>query len=584
MTLSSPIFRKLFGSALLVIAVTLLGLDFYLRRYTRQREVDNVEQRLRLEGQILAAELENLAPGPLEQWSREAGTRASARVTVIDPRGLVLADSQHDPETMENHANRPEIREALQGKVGTAIRHSHTLDRDLCYLAMPVKSAGKPGLVLRLAVPLEDIDAAVAGVHKKIWVASLAAAVLALGIAYVFSRSFTRHIGRLKAFAENLMDAAPSTSGVLMGDDELAALGRSLARTAAQLRELVSKLGLESARREAILASMVEGVLAVDGDLRVTFCNESFARAVGVKTPVPEGLPLLELVRDSSLADMFTRVLATRELGKERLQIPAADGREFEVQTAPLAAPSRPGAIAILHDVTDLERLERVRKDFVANVSHELRTPLTAIRGYAETLLEGGLEDGENNRRFVEIIKAHAVRLTNIATDLLVLSELESGKSMAEPERISVRAAIESALRTVESEARVRGVSLVCGPLQDAEAVGDRLRLEQALVNLLDNAVKFNRQGGEVRVESDRTADGNVCITIADTGIGIPFEAQPRIFERFYRVDKARSREEGGTGLGLSIVKHVVERMNGTIAVDSAVGKGSIFTVQFPAA
>ena len=249
----------------------------------------------------------------------------------------------------------------------------------------------------------------------------------------------------------------------------------------------------------------------------------------------------------------------------------------------PLAGPSTRGALAILHDVTELERLERVRKDFVANVSHELRTPLAAIRGYAETLLDGALQDQEHNRRFVEIIQAQATRLSNIASDLLTLSELESnGKARpAQPQPVSVRSAFESALRTVESAARVRGVHLLCGPIDEVFVLGNELRLEQVLVNLLDNAVKFNRPNGEVHLEA-READGAARITIRDTGIGIPSEDLPRIFERFYRVDKARSREMGGTGLGLSIVRHVIEQMNGSIRVDSQLGVGSEFTITIP--
>jgi two-component system phosphate regulon sensor histidine kinase PhoR len=224
-----------------------------------------------------------------------------------------------------------------------------------------------------------------------------------------------------------------------------------------------------------------------------------------------------------------------------------------------------------------------VRKDFVANVSHELRTPLTAIRGFAETLLDGALEDQENNRKFLEIIRAHAIRLNSISSDLLVLSELESGQPPAAPEPVPVRAALESAMRTVEAEARIHGVTIRSGALGDADVLGDRMRLEQAFVNLLNNAVKFNRPGGEVRIEIARGADGKVAIAISDTGIGIPSEDLPRIFERFYRVDKARSREVGGTGLGLAIVKHLVERMNGAVTVESALGKGSTFVVTLPA-
>ena len=219
-----------------------------------------------------------------------------------------------------------------------------------------------------------------------------------------------------------------------------------------------------------------------------------------------------------------------------------------------MAGPSARGALAILHDITELERLERVRKDFVANVSHELRTPLAAIRGYAETLLDGALEDLENNRKFVEVILAHAIRLNNIASDLLVISELESTSAATQPKRLSLRAVVESALRTVESAARVNGVRLSSGRFDDFEVLGYEIRLEQAFVNLLDNAVKFNRPNGEVRIETGGLENGRAIITISDTGIGIPSDDLPRIFERFYRVDKARSRAVGGTGLGLSIV------------------------------
>jgi two-component system phosphate regulon sensor histidine kinase PhoR len=317
--------------------------------------------------------------------------------------------------------------------------------------------------------------------------------------------------------------------------------------------------------------------------MRITFCNASFARVTAIPLPIPQRAPLLEVVRDAGLLDMLSRVLASGEPLKGRLELSAANGRSFEVQVAPLPASSRQGAIAVLHDITDLERLERVRKDFVANVSHELRTPLAAIRGYAETLLEGALEDPENNRQFLEIIKAQAARLNNIASDLLILSELESGRAEpAEAEAFSIRGVLDNALRTVESEARVRGVTLVCGQVEDASVSGSKIRLEQALVNLLDNAIKFNRPAGEVRIEITRRPDRQVRISVADTGIGIPSQDLSRIFERFYRVDKARSRAVGGTGLGLSIVKHILERMKGTVSVTSDLGKGSVFSITLP--
>jgi two-component system phosphate regulon sensor histidine kinase PhoR len=582
MVLSSPIFRKLLSSAFVLIALTLAVLDFYLTRYTSKHEVEEVQQRLTAVAKVLTAEPPNLPLERMEDWAKSASARAQCRVTVIDPQGVVLADSDQEPQSMENHANRPEIQAAYMNRVGTAIRRSATLGRDLCYLAVPLQYQGRSGYALRVALPLEHLDAAIAEVRWRILTASLVAAFVALFIAYFFSRSFTRRIGRLRAFAEGLVKASFTESPLPDADDELGALTRSLNSTASQLRDLVERLGLESARREAILASMVEGVLAVDQDLRITFYNASFARAVGLRADIPEKAPLVEVVRDPVLRDILSRVVTTGETLKQRLQLPAAEGRAFEVQAAPLRVAGGRGAIAILHDITDLERLERVRKDFVANVSHELRTPLTAIGGYTETLLEGALEDQENNRKFLEIIRNHATRLNSIASDLLALSELESGKAIAEQEPVSVRAAIEAALRTVEAEARSRRVKLIRGQMEDLAVLGERVRLEQALVNLLTNAVRFNRPDGEVRVEVLRTKDDEVSVTIADNGIGIPSADLPRLFERFYRVDKARSREVGGTGLGLSIVKHIVERMHGRVTVESQLGKGSVFTVLFP--
>jgi two-component system phosphate regulon sensor histidine kinase PhoR len=253
------------------------------------------------------------------------------------------------------------------------------------------------------------------------------------------------------------------------------------------------------------------------------------------------------------------------------------------VQTAPLDEAPRKGAIAILHDVTELERLERVRKDFVANVSHELRTPLASIRGYAETLLDGALEDPGNNRKFLEIISRNTFRLEQLALDLLSLSELEADREEPPAERVAVGEVARSAMRTVEGEAATRGVNLMLGEMGDWRVMGQSRRLEQVFLNLLYNAIKFNRPGGEVWLEA-RQVDGRVRITVSDTGIGIPSEDLPRIFERFYCVDKARSRETGGTGLGLSIVKHTVEKMSGSVSVESRLGKGSVFTLEFPAA
>jgi len=326
-------------------------------------------------------------------------------------------------------------------------------------------------------------------------------------------------------------------------------------------------------------------VLAVDSDLRIIFSNSALLRAIGGSRRIQENTRLLALIRDTGLFETLRDVVRTGETRKHRLKITSDKERSFEVQAGPLEMPSgSAGAIAILYDMTDLERLEQVRKDFVANVSHEMRTPLAGIIGYAETLLDGGLEDEEHNRRFVQIIHSSAIRLNSIASDLLVLSELESKVDPPESARIAVRDVVESALAIVEKEAEVRGVTLIREEIQDLHVMGTRLRLEQAVLNLVANAIKFNQPGGEVRIRVVPGASGEVSITISDTGVGIPSQDLPRIFERFYRVDKGRSRQVGGTGLGLTIVKHVIERMNGTIEVQSQLRYGSTFTVRLPPA
>ncbi len=576
----SPMFRRLLASSFLLIAATVAGLDLYLSRYVARHHVEQVEQRLAAQARILAGEVAAAPLPQLERWAVEAGGRANTRVTVIGAGGRVLADSNHDPESMENHAERPEVRAALEGRQGSAIRHSATLERDLSYVAVPMRYEGQPA-VIRLAVPLEEVDSAIAEVRRPILLASLVAAIGALATSYIISSSFVGRIRRLQGFAARLLESPAGEEPLAGADDEVGALARAMTAMAAQIRDLIGRLQLEAGRRQAILVGMVEGVLAVDEKLNVLFCNQAFARAVDAPYPVAEGLPLVELVRDPQLLETLGQVLASGQPRKQRMALQAATTRSYEIQVSPLTVNKGRGAIALLHDITDLERLERVRKDFVANVSHEIRTPLTSINGYAETLLEGALDDAADARRFVEIIRSHAVRLNRIASDLLVLSELDAGQEQAPAAPVSIDAALDAALLAVEREARERGVRLVRGPIADFHVTGHRLRLEQALINLLDNAVKFNRPGGQVIVEAGRL-NGRGRIVVADTGIGIPSEDLPRIFERFYRVDKARSREVGGTGLGLSIVKHVVENMGGSVFAASQLGRGSTFTVVLP--
>lgn len=404
---------------------------------------------------------------------------------------------------------------------------------------------------------------------------------LALALAWWLTRSLSRRIGDLKAFADRMPDLSVPKPHLTVADDEIGDLARSLLRMAPRIEEVLRDLGTELSRREAILASMTEAVVAVDARLNISFCNNSFANAVA-NHAVPEGVPLLKVLRDPGLFQLLQRVVTSGETVKQRLKITGKEERTYDVYAAPLVGSASAGALSILHDVTPIERLERTKRDFVANVSHEFRTPLATITGYAETLLNGGLEDREHRRKFVEIIQANSVRLNNIAADLITLSELEGGRPATGPEPVRVDDVIRSAMNTIEPVAKLHQVRVQVDNGTALEVLGHRFRFEQALLNLLDNAIKFNKPNGEVLVATHLSTDDQVEISVSDSGIGIPEEDLSRIFERFYRVDKARSRQVGGTGLGLSIVRHAIEQMHGAVKVESQLGKGSCFTIRLP--
>ena len=568
---------------MLLIGVTLASADLLLTRYTAGRE-RSLTQRQMAQALRLIAPMATPVPLPnLQSWAENMDARLGARVTLIDAAGIVLADSRHDPETMENHRERPEVRSALTGRAASSIRHSATLDIDFCYSALPVDLESRPHSVLRLAVPLEQVGASIAAVRLLILRASAFAALAALLLAYFIARRITSRIHRIQSYATELVNADYSGAIAAEADDELGSLARSLRTMAEHFRRMLGLLAQESSRRKAILSSMVEGVLAVDRELRTTFYNEAFARSVHARSPSTEGLSLLRMVRDPDLTRLLSGVVSSGTPARERMSLLNAEGRLFEVQAAPLQEQGSTGALATFHDITELERLERVRKDFVANISHELRTPLTAIQGYVETLLDGAIDDPTHNRRFLDIIAAHTERLANLAADLLTLSEIEAERPPSPAERISAVELAGSALQFVAAQAERREVHAFLASADDVYVAGQRGRLERALTNLLLNGINYNRPGGEVRVDI-RKAGAAVHISVADNGIGIGPQDLPRIFERFYRVDKARSRQTGGTGLGLSIVRNTVERAGGSVTVESQVGKGSVFTLELPAA
>ncbi|HEU0367674.1 MAG TPA: ATP-binding protein, partial [Candidatus Acidoferrum sp.] len=482
----------------------------------------------------------------------------------------------------ENHAGRPEIAQAMAEGSGRSIRHSATVNRELLYYAFRQPSAVGKSVVLRFAEPEETVGEVLGPFRKSLGLASLAILLVASGLILLVSRNFSERIEKLTAFSQRVAegDFRPQASDGT--GDALDRLSHSLNQTAARLDRTIHTLTEERNLSSAILGSMVEGVLVVNGAERVVFANQSFAEILGLKVPPQPGSGLVEVVRQTELIEAARKVLA----GEPRVEAEIVTGtlrqHFFAATVASVRAAETNGAVIVLHDITDLRKLERVRRDFVANVSHEFRTPLTAIQGFAETLLAGAMNDPQNRERFLGIIVEHSRRLARLTEDLLMLSKMDADRLELETRRIPVGPFVESCIETSTPRAKDKDLKLLVNLAERVpDIAGDRRRLTEVLQNLLDNAIQYTPAGGQIMVSAG-PKNGEVIFTVSDTGIGIPQADQPRIFERFYRVDVARSREVGGTGLGLSIAKHLIENHGGKIWVESEVGRGSQFHFSVP--
>jgi two-component system phosphate regulon sensor histidine kinase PhoR len=511
------------------------------------------------------------------------------RVTVIGADGKVWGDTDLDGEALrnvENHADRPEVKAAFLHGEGRSVRYSHTLGRDLLYVAVRLDPDDPSKGVVRLAVPLDEVRRARAAVRGPVTAAALAAVLLAAGLGVLASGRLVRRLERLSRTAAGL---AAGNAGARFRPgrrDEMGDVERSLHRMADQLDERLALLLRERNQMRTVLQGMVEGVLLTDATGRILLANGAFERIFDAPPPL-EGLRPLEAARVPGLQFAVEAALeSTAPLSRE---IEVLRGQQERVLHASLAAlygddGAVVGAVAVFHDVTELKRLEQARREFVANVSHELRTPLTAIKGYAETLLHGGLADEASAAEFVRVIDRHAERLRLLIEDLLDLAAVEQGRARLDLLPISAAEAAAQAVGVVRPASEARGQTLEVDVPADLPAIrADRDRLAQVLINLLDNAIKFTPEGGRIRIEA--RADGDrLEIAVRDSGPGIPQEDLGRIFERFYRVERSRDRREGGTGLGLAIAKHLVQAMDGSIEATSAPGAGSTFRVTLPLA
>jgi two-component system phosphate regulon sensor histidine kinase PhoR len=566
---SNRIFFKLLAAFVVVIAAGTVTLDFTVRRAWEASLREEIERNLRQKTVMFAKSVNADRQHALQDTVSQEGQAAGARATVIDAQGKVLADSEADAATMENHAGRPEFVAALNGDVGTDTRRSHTLGIPFLYVAAPI-----PGGAVRLAYPLSDVEAATAHVHRTLLIGSGLAFLVALVVAGFAARSTAHRLQRIVHFADRIA-AGDLAARIAEGSwDEVGQLAGALDRTAQQLEASFAALQTSQRQLETLLNSMQDAVIAVGADRRVQWANQSMDRLVPQRTRL--SAPLVETVRDP---DFLQAVRNASETGRVTTARAGSilPGRTFDVTAAPMPGG---GAVAVLRDLTETERVEKTRRDFIANVSHELRTPLTSIQGYTETLLDSAPENN-HARDFLEVIRKNATRMSRLTEDLLTLARVESGEQRFDMQPVTSRELLQDAEQSFHEVARNQGIELQVEDSALARVSADRDAIHQVFANLVDNALKYGASGKRIVLGARPSLKG-IEFYVRDYGPGIPSEHLPRLFERFYRVDKARSRESGGTGLGLAIAKHIMLAHGGTIRAESELNHGSTFLFTLP--
>ncbi len=562
------------GVVVAVLVPAAVMLDSWIGDSVRDVERDSLER----EARALAGELSRARPADVAAWVAELpATGTDERVTVIDHDGRVLGDTDVPAAALsgvENHGARPEVRAALDGGVGVGERRSTTVNRRLLYVAVPVPSTA-PIEVLRVAISLDTVAATVGRAHFAVWLAGLMALTLALLLGTTLSRWLTRPILAMTRAARAMSHGDFEVALPTPGDDELGDLVNTLDTLRNQLAARMAELRGEGHKLRAIINGMSEGVALVqDGVIAVA--NPAFARLCGLSGDA-EGRAIRDAVRVPGVGDAIDAALASRQPTSREVQLA---GRALVASIDPLGGADALQAVVVLIDVTEPRRLERLRRDFVANASHELRTPVAAIVGVAETLAAGAADDPEARSSFLEILMRHAQRLSRLTADLLDIARLEAGYK-PRVEVVDVAGCVDAVLGTLQVKADPKQITLERKPVRGLRVDAERAAVEQILTTLVDNAIKYTPAGGRVSVSAEARG-GKVRILVDDSGPGIPKEHHQRLFERFYRVDDARSRDLGGTGLGLAIVKHLALANGGDVSVESEVGKGSRFIVSLP--
>ena len=580
---------QLFPSYLLITLISLVAVSWYALSFTRDFFLERTQMDLEVNGRMLEKQiirlLSPLDAAAIDQLCKDAAGDTVNRVTVILPNGRVVGDSEEMPDRMASHLDRVEIREAYRGGVGVSVRYSDTLQKNMMYVALPLFVNKKLSGVLRTSISVTAVDDRIGVIRVRLLIGALLIALLASGVSWFVSKRITTPIERMRDGAERFATGdllhrleAPDTL-------EFSALAESMNQMAGQLQQRMDEITNQRKKTESILTSMREGIIATDMDQQVISINPAAAQMFGVPISIDDGRNILEIIRNHDFQELMDKCMSSGENLERDIVYHQGGERIFSVHCTPLvdAVHKRIGALVVISDVTQLRRLENMRRDFAASVSHEIKTPLTAIKGFVETLVTGGLDNAEETQRFLEIIDRHVNRLAAIIEDLMQLSRIERDDEIQQIglEDCRVVDVLNTAVGLCNDAIQEKNidVQLVCE--QELSGCFDATLLEQAAVNLLDNAIKYSPENSIIRIEAGNT-NGEVQIRFQDQGMGIAKKHLPRLFERFYRVDKARSRKLGGTGLGLAIVKHIAQAHGGRVSVDSELEKGSTFTLHLP--
>ncbi len=586
----------IFPSFLIIIVLSLLSVTSYSTSYFKEFFLKNSEKELTTKTELIQINFADILPEAMidadqdqilhiDELCKDIGEKTGTRVTIIFPSGVVVGDSFGDIEMMENHMKRPEIMEALQRKKGVSIRYSSTLDKNMMYIALPVMNDGRVIAVVRTAVSVSAIDSKIKSVRNNIFIA-LAFTILAAAIASLYvTRRITLPVEQMKTGATKFAKGNLNERLAVPDVEELSELAITMNRMAENLDEKIKDFENRSMELEAVHASMQEGVIAIDKDEKIITINSAAAKIFDFPVSKLKARYILEVARNFGLQKFIQRALATHEPVEEDIVITRDEDLTLNIHSTALydSEERRIGTLIIFHNITRIRRLERMHKDFAANVSHELKTPLTAIKGFIETLQEMLVNnDTQQSEQFLKIIEKNVNRMIELINDLLALSRLERLQGTdIQFENQPMATLIQGAVNICHARINAKNITVSIDCPEDLNGRVDPILMEQAIINLVDNAVKYNPEGSQIAIAVTRQ-DNSLDIEIKDNGIGIDKEHLPKIFNRFYRIDRGRSRNEGGTGLGLAIVKHIIQYHNGKIDVESIKGSGSCFKISVP--